>query len=335
MNKINALFKIILLNVAVLASSALAAMNFDQSNLVGLRYGPNFSWGGMANVPIVWGQWVPQATMGARYTWLEPLNQVEYGSPLGMASSYLKMDASLEVSPFYGGFRAGLGLRPFKINPQVELNFVYESYFYFKSNIEMVNADVTGGGRIAETWNSDYILDNIWRSDNAEFDYVQLFDMSIDISYNLPHGSVIGVGAHYVLSDISTDFDGKSYDYERNIPVFSRDYIVELQSYGRVPVSKLVSIVYDGLYMKTGLLRSGRSVKKESLSYRMALLGTHFSWNEGLRNFIIKVGKWGRDKKRFYNGSFAQQLLVQLEYKGYFSFPFHSNFSKNLGSGQE
>ena len=60
----------------------------------------------------------------------------------------------------------------------------------------------------------------------------------------------------------------------------------------------------------------------------MCLLGTHISWKEGLRSFIVKAGLWSRDKKRFYNGSFAQQLLVQLEYKGYFSFPFHGNFPK-------
>jgi hypothetical protein len=326
MNKINALFKIILLNVAVLGSLCFGAMGVDQSNLVGLRYGPNLSWGGMVNTPFVWGQWVPQATVGMRYTWLEPLGALGYGQPLGFASAYLRMDASVEVSPFYGGYRAGLGLRPFRINPQIEFNFVYESYFYFKSNLEMVNADVKGKGYIAETWNSDYILDNVGRS--SDFDYAQLFDMSIDFSYALPHGGVIGVGAHYVLSDISTDFEGKSYDYERNIPVFSRDYIVELQTFGRFPINDLVSLVYEGMYLKTGLLRSGGNVKKESLSYRMMLLGTHFSWQDGLRNFVVKAGMWSRNKKRFYNGSFAQQLLIQLEYKGYFSFPFHSNFTK-------
>jgi hypothetical protein len=326
MNKIGALFKIILLNVAISCSVCLAAVGVDQSNLVGLRYGPNLSWGGMLNTPVVWGQWVPQANVGMRYTWLEPLAPLNYGEPIGFASSYLKMDASIDLSPFYGGFRAGFGLRPFKINPQIELGVVYESYFYFKSNLEMVNADVKGGGHIAESWNSDYILDNVGHSD---FDYAQLFDLSLDFSYTFPRGSVIGIGAHYVLTDISTDFEGKSYDYERNIPVFSRDYIVEIQSFGRVPVSENVAIVYDGLYLKTGLLRSGGSVRKESLSYRKMLLGAHISWRSGLRNFIVKGGMWSRDKKRFYNGSFAQQLLIQLEYKGYFSFPFHSsNFSE-------
>ncbi|WP_173467222.1 hypothetical protein [Fibrobacter succinogenes] len=328
MNKIKALFKIILLNIAVCASLSIAAMGVDQSNLVGLRYGPNLSWGGMVNTPLVWGQWVPQMNLGVRYTWLEPLGEMNYGTPLGLASAYLKMDASVEVSPFYGGYRAGLGLRPFKVNPQVEFNFIYESYFYFKSNLEMVNADVKGNGRIAETWNSDYIFDNVGKSDTAEFDYAQLFDMSINLSYTFSRGSIIGVVAHYVLSDISTDFDGKSYDYKRNIPVFSRDYIVELESFGRFPINNNIAVVYDGSYLKTGILRSGGSVKKESLSYRMCLLGTHISWKEGLRSFIVKAGLWSRDKKRFYNGSFAQKLLVQLEYKGYFSFPFHGNFPK-------
>ncbi|MBR6453210.1 MAG: hypothetical protein IKS97_01310 [Fibrobacter sp.] len=326
MNKINALFKIILLNVALLGSLCFGAIDIDQSNLVGLRYGPNLSWGAMVNTPIVWGQWVPQANVGMRYTWLEPLGPLNYGEPIGFISSYLKMDASIELTPFYGGFRAGFGLRPFKVNPQIEFGFVYESYFYFKSNLEMVNADVKGGGHIAESWNSDYILDNVGHSD---FDYVQLFDMNLEFTYTFPHGSIIGLGAHYVLTDISTDFEGKSYDYERNIPVFSRDYIVEIQSFGRLPFNQNVALVYDCLFLKTGLLRSGGNVRKESLSYRKVLLGPHFSWKGGLHNFIVKGGMWSRDKKRFYNGSFAQQLLVQLEYKGYFSFPIHSgNLSK-------
>ena len=170
-------------------------MGVDQSNLVGLRYGPNLSWGGMLNTPVVWGQWVPQANVGMRYTWLEPLAPLNYGEPIGFASSYLKMDASIELSPFYGGFRAGLGLRPFKVNPQIEFGFVYESYFYFKSNLEMGNADVKGKGHIAETWNSDYIFDHVRQSDSSEFDYVQLFDMSMDFSYTLPHGGIMGLCA--------------------------------------------------------------------------------------------------------------------------------------------
>ena len=62
--------------------------------------------------------------------------------------------------------------------------------------------------------------------------------------------------------------------------------------------------------------------------YGKAMLGGHFFWNEGLQNIILEVGGWKRVEKRFYDGSLAQQFLVQLEYQGYFSFPFHRNFSK-------
>jgi hypothetical protein len=138
---------------------------------------------------------------------------------MAVMPTYLKMVASVEVSPFYGGYKAGLGLRPFR-QSQLEVDFVYENYLYFRSNLEMVNADVEGGGRIADTWNADYVVDNVWTDDAADFDYAQLFDLSADLAYFFPQGSVLGINVHYILSDIGTDFDGKSYDYKRNIPFF-------------------------------------------------------------------------------------------------------------------
>ena len=299
---------------------------FDQSAFFGFRYGPNLSWGLMGNTPFVWGQWLPQLNGKIDYTWLEPVENLNYGDRLGSMPTYLKMVAALEVSPFYGGYKAGLGLRPFKTNPQFEIDFVYESYLYFKSNLEMVNADVEGGGRIADTWNADYITNNVWSDDAAAYDYAQLFDVSADLSYFFPHGSVLGINAHYIRSDVGTDFDGKSYDYKRNIPVFSRDFIIELASYGCIPFNDNWAIIFETTYFKTGYLRSDNTVKKESLSYGQIMLGPSLSWRDGFRNITMELGVWTRPKKRFYNGSLSQQFLIQLEYKGYFSFPFHRNF---------
>lgn len=327
MKSICTLLKFFLLGAALVGSLSYG-VGFDQSSLKGFRYGPNMSWGVSGNTPLVWGQWVPQVNAGMHFTWLEPIDPLNYGASLGKIPTYLKMEGSVELAPFYGGYRAGLGLRPFKTNPQLEFNFVYESYFYFKTNLEMVSSDVAGEGRIAETWNADYILDHVGESDSSDFDYAQLFDMSIDLTYNMDHGGVIGVSAHYIRSDISTDFNGKSYDYGRNIPVFSRDYIVELIAYGRVEFSKHVAGIFESSYLRTGLLRSGSNVKKEALSYRQVMLGPHFTWSNGSRSLTFEVGMWNRDKKRFYNGSLAQQFLVQLEYQGYFSFPFHGDFSE-------
>ena len=303
------------------------ADGFNENANFAYRYGPNLSWSVIGNTPIVWGQWLPQANGMLHYAWLEPLDELPYGEHLEINPTYLRMDAAIEVSPFYAGYLAGIGIRPFKTNPQIEGNIVYESYIYMRSNLEMVTAEVEGEGRIAESWNADYIVDNLY-GDDAAFDYTQLIDMAISVSYSLPKGSILGVKFHYILSDISTDFDGKSYDYRRNIPVFSRDFLLVLDTYGRLPLTNHFAALFESNFYRTGFLRDKNTVQKESLGYGKAMIGAHFFWADGNQNIIFEVGGWRRTQERFYNGSFAQQFLVQLEYQGYFSFPFHRNFTK-------
>lgn len=304
-----------------------AADGFAESAQTGFRYGPNLAYGLGGNAPFVWGQWLPQLYGTLNYTWLEPLDMLPYGERLGRSPSYLRMNAGLELTPFYGGYSAGIGLLPFKINPSFELNFNYESYLYFKSNLEMVTSDVTGSGKIAETWNADYVVDNVGGED-AEFDYAQLFDFGLTVDYKFPGNSDLGFTLHYILSDVSTDFDGKSYDYKRNIPVFSRDFLIVIEAFGRLPLNENFALLYESNYYRTGYLRSHNTVQKESLSYAKSLAGIHFSWSQGFQNLTLEVGGWRRIEDSFYDGSLAQQFLIQLEYQGYFSFPFHRNFSE-------
>ena len=312
---------------SLIATSALAG-DFNQSAQNGFRYGPNLSWRLMGNTPFVWGQWLPQAEGSLRYTWLEPLDSLNYGDPLGMNPTYLKMKASLEASPFYGGYTAGLGLRPLKTNPQVEISFMYESYLYFNSNLEMVTSDVSGSGRIAETWNADYISDNMRKNDSVAWDYSQLFDFGASLEYFFKAGSLLGVEVHYVLSDITTDFDSKSYDYKRNIPIYSRDFLMEFQFYGRLAFNEYIAGVFETNYLRTGYLRKGDSVEKESLGYGMLKAGPQVSWNSGMSSVTLQVGGWKRYRSKSYDGSVSQQFLVQLEYEGYFSFPLSRNFTE-------
>lgn len=327
MSKVSYSIKIFLLSLLSLAGFSIGD-GFDQSAFFGFRYGPNLSWSLMGNTPVVWGQWLPQLAGKVDYTWLEPIDMLNYGEELGRNPTYLKMIASLETTPFYGGYKVGLGLRPFKTNPQLEVDFVYESYLYYKSNLEMVNSDVAGEGRIAETWNADYVVDNVWTDKSSGYDYAQLFDISADIAFSFPRGSILGGNVHYILSDIGTDFDGKSYDYKRNIPVFSRDFILEFATYGCMPINLNWAVVFESSYYKTGYLRSGNTVQKESLSYGQFMIGPHLSWYGGFQNVTLEVGMWDRPKSRFYNGSISQQIIVQLEYQGYFSFPLHGNLQK-------
>ena len=312
---------------SLITTSALAG-DFNQSAQNGFRYGPYLSWRLMGITPFVWGQWLPQAEGSLRYTWLEPLDSLNYGDALGIAPTYLKMETSLEVSPFYGGYTAGLGLRPFKTNPQVEVTFMYESYLYFNSNLEMVTSDVSGSGRIAETWNADYISDNVRKNDSVAWDYSQLFDFGASMEYFFKAGSLLGVGVHYVLSDITTDFNSKSYDYKRNIPIYSRDFLMELQFYGRLAFNEFVAGVFETNYLRTGYLRKGSSVEKESLGYGMVKAGPQISWDKGMSSVTLQFGGWKRYKSKSYDGSVSQEFLVQLEYEGYFSFPFSRNFTE-------
>ncbi|MCF0224006.1 MAG: hypothetical protein HUK20_07035 [Fibrobacter sp.] len=287
----------------------------------GFHYGPNLSWSFSGNTPFVWGEWLPQANASLHYTWLEPLDCLKYGEKLERNSAYWRMDGAVEIAPFYGGYLAGLGIRPFRSNLQVEFNITYESYLYFKSNLEMVTADVEGEGRIAETWNADYIVDNVFGED-AKFDYAQLVDINAVLSYSFPGGSILGISSHYILSDVSTDYNGKSYDFKRNIPVFSRDFLVEFENFGSISLNDNFEMLYETTYYRTGYLRSEHTVQKEALSYGKMMVGGHFSWNDGLQNVTFEIGAWKRFKDRFYDGKLSQRFLMELNYEGFFSFPF-------------
>lgn len=323
---IKSFFKTFLLSTTLLTASA-SAEGFDVDVLDRLHYGPNLSASIMGNTPFVWGQWLPQAFGEVHYAWLEPMDKLAYGDAPEGAASYWRVDAAAELSPFFGGYKLGLGIRPFKSRWLFELNATYESYLYFRSNVEMVTAEVEGSGEIAKTWNADHITDNVWNED-SKWDYSQLIDFGISFGYLFEKGSVLGFNLHYLLTDISTDFEGKSYDFELNMPVFSRDFIIVVECFGKVPVSEHLAFVFESDYYRTGYLRSKNTVEKESLGYGKTLVGPNVSWDNGLQSLTLQVGGWRRVGKTFYNGSLSQKFLVQLEYQWNFSFPSHGDLSE-------
>lgn len=323
---IKSFFKKFLLSTALLTASA-GAEGFDVDALDARHYGPNLSASVMGNTPFVWGQWLPQAFGEVHYSWLEPMDQLTYGDAPGKAASYWRLDAAAELSPFFGGYKLGLGIRPFRSRWLFELNATYESFLYFRSNVEMVTAEVAGSGEIARTWNADHITDNVWK-DDSKWDYAQQIDFGVSFGYYFAQGSVLGFNLHYLLTDISTDFDGKSYDFELNMPVFSRDFIIVMECFGRVPVSEHLAFVFESIYYRTGYLRSKNTVEKESLGYGKAMVGPHVSWDNGLQSVTLQIGGWRRVGKTFYNGSLSQKFLVQFEYQWNFSFPSHRDLSE-------
>lgn len=309
---------------AVLAGGVFADI-FDMNGLSRLAYGPNLSFSMAGNTPFVWGQWLNQEVNTLSFNWIEPLRDLPYGNPLDADGAFLRASVDLEVSPFYGGFRLGLGGRPFKMNPQVEARFLYEHYTYFKSNVEMTLASNAENGNVADSWNADWIVDRVFTSD-AAVDFMQNFAFYFDLEYGFGRDAILGVGLHFTLVDISTQFEGKSFDYRRNIPVFSRDFIIDLIAYARVPVSESWAVTAYLNQYNTGNSRSANgSYLKEPLSYTIALVGPSLRFGEDTKNCLTLLGGfWIREKKRFYSGRTSQQFLLHLQYQRNFGFPIRS-----------
>lgn len=304
---------------------SLWSLTYDQHGVLGLDYGPNISWTFAGNTPISFGQWLPQLTGSLDFHWIEPLGErLPYGEQIGFREAFLRFQASVQTSPFYGGFMVGLGLRPFKTNPQVEARFLYQSTIYFNSNIEMVLTD-SSGTTIADSWNADYVLDHVWREKFSRVDFSQSFNVWIDFDYALKSGSILGLGTHLTLTDIQTKHDNKSYDYERNLPVFSRDYIFELIYFHHIKLTPKWSFVYYMNGYQTGFLKDNDgTLLKESLTYGKIMAGANYQSEDGFRSFTVTPGFWFRPMEGHYNGTLLQKFLIHLQYQGHFSFPFRS-----------
>lgn len=322
--------KILLLTL--LLTPSIWSLSYDQHGVLGFDYGPNVSWTVSGNTPISFGQWLPQLTGSFDFHWIEPLgDHLPYGDPIDFREAFLRFQASVDISPFYGGFMVGLGIRPFKTNPQIDVRFLYESSVYFNSNIEMAMTDSIEGTSIANTWNADYVLDHVWREDFSRVDFSQSFNVWLDLDYAFKCGSILGLGSHFTLTDIQTKHDNKSYDYERNIPVFSRDYIFEMIYYHHIQVTPIWSSVLYINAFQTGFLRNNEgTLLKEALNYIKIMAGVNYQTKDKLHSFTLTPGFWFRPKKNVYNGNLLQQFLIHLQYQGHFSFPLRSRKQNSI-----
>lgn len=293
---------------------------FDMNGLYGLKYGPNLSFSVSGNTPLVWGQWLFQNFNTISFNWIEPLRKLPYGNPLEYSAAFLRFSADADVTPFYGGFRVGIGGRPFEINPQIEARFIYENYTYFNSNVEMTLSSNGKNGNIADSWNSDWITEKVY-SREAAVDLMQNFAFFFDLEYGFGAGGILGLGMHYTLVDISTSYEGKSFDFRRNVPVFSRNFIIDLIAYAYVPLTSCWAVSgYLNQYNTGNSKSSNDSYLKEPLSYTIALLGPSLNWEDGQNRLTLLGGFWKREKKRFYKGRRSQQFLVHLQYQRNFGF---------------
>lgn len=284
------------------------------------QYGPNLGFRLLGDTPLGWGAWVPTGQARLDFNWYEPLASSSYGTALGDGARYLRLQGAVALSPYYAELQTALGVAPVATNPRFDIRLVYRNLVYLGSNVEMAMADRAEEKEISKTWSADYIYDQFY--DESSFAQIQSFGFWIDVEYVLAALRLQG-STRYTLLDVRTDYDGKSYDYSRNLPVFSRDFVLEGEMNAALTLGDHLNLLGDLYYCSTGALRdAGGEYSKVPLSYWQALLGPQWIWNRSHSFLSSQAGFRQRLQDDSFAGSWNEHLLVKIEYATYWDFFF-------------
>jgi len=291
--------------------------------------GPNIEYGmlGVAAPANFRGAFVPQFNANFGFSWFEPLGSETYGTWQPNKTRYIRFLGGAELSPFYGTVRAGMGFAPLPYPFSIlELRFIYANENLFFSDVEMaMNPDVKKAMKnveeplIKKTWNAGYIFDSFYN--NSSYSQIQSFNTQLGGTY---FGSQIDISLYlqFTLIDITSDYDNKSFDYMRGIPLYSRDYVTKIDFDFRNRFNE--KFAWDlGVF---GIF-SGRQITgeydKEPLSYYIVLTGPLWILNEGRSYISLNFGSFIRKvRKDSFGDSVADKILLSAEYKHYWDFKF-------------
>lgn len=278
----------------------------------GLAYGPNFQSTSETTSPVVPGAWLPQASVNAAYVWIEPLEELQMGTPMGTEAQFLRFSTDVTLSPWYAMFKATLGLRP--VN-RLELAFSYSLTGYLFSSQEVESADSDSGASalsLSEAWRSDYLLDH-WSEDGC-WDYAQTF--GILLYFDLSFGRLNAGGEfHHYLIDIATKYDGKVIDYESFLPMYSRDFFYEIMLWASYPILGNWSFSTLTEYQRTGLFsKLLGSYEKEPVQQAEIFAGLTWKSHDKRNVLTIQPGLFWRDSE-FLDASLTQKFLFRINWQ--------------------
>jgi len=291
--------------------------------------GPNIEYGvfGAAAPAGFKGAFVPQANTNFDFNWIEFLGTDGYGVWKPNKTNYLRFMAGAELSPFYGTLRMGLGFAPlpppFAI---LELRFVYSNENLFWSNVEM---PMKPGEQplVEDTWNSGHIFSKFYG--DSKYSQIQSYDMQLGGRYTSQRFELFFL-FHFALIDITSDYEKKSFDYMRGIPLYSRDYVV----------AEEFSAIYDiGPNFSWGLdfsvMFSGRQFKfyspfkaydKEPLSYSILSSGPIWRFDGGRSYISFSPGFFTRSgKDNVFSDPINERFILSVQYKYFWDFRFGKN----------
>jgi hypothetical protein len=155
---------------------------------------------------------------------------------------------------------------------------------------------------------------------------VQSFDIQLSGRY-ISHRLDLFFLFYFSLIDVKSDYDKKSFDHMRGIPLYSRDYLVGEELSGVYHFGENFSWSAD-----LQVLFSGRQFKfyspfntydKEPLSYFLISTGPLWKFSEGKSLLSVSPGFFmrGRDDKAFKD-NLKEKIILSVKYKYFWNFGF-------------
>jgi hypothetical protein len=298
-----------------------ASFAFQAPHLV---LGPNieYRFSGAAAPIDASGAFVPQANASFDFSWLEPLGADGYGSWKPNKTNYIRFLAGAELSPFYGTVKAGIGFAP--LPPPfafLEWCFIYTNENLFWSDVEMPMKPEEQPN-INDAWDAGYIFDRFYK--NSSYSQIQSFDFQFGGKYSLQRLD-FSFQTHFTIIDITSDYDKKSFDYMRGIPLFSRDYVIAQELSFAYLFDKNFSWNTDFIGMSSGkrMTLPFKSYDKEPLFYFLASTGLARIFNNGNSSFSISPGFFMRgNQDGFIKDSMWERIVLSINYRHWWGFKF-------------
>jgi hypothetical protein len=290
--------------------------------------GPNIEYGvqGTAAPAGFKGAFVPQANMNFDFNWIEFLGTEGYGDWKSNETNYLRFMAGAELSPFYGTLRMGLGVAPlpppFAI---LELRFVYSNENLFWSDVEMpLKREEPPLPQVEDTWNAGYMFDKFYGS--SKYSQIQSYDMQLGGRYTSRVFELFFL-FHFALIDITSNYDNKSFDYMRGIPLYSRDYVVAEEFSAIYNMGRNFSWGADYSVMFSGrqftFYSPFKLYDKEPLSYTKVSSGPLWRFSDGRSYISLGAGFFTRKgKDNTFSDSINERILLSIQYKYFWDFRF-------------
>ena len=294
-----------------------------------LVIGPNIEYGmSAAAAPVdVRGAFVPQANANFEYSWIEPLGMDYYGDWKPNRTNYMRFFAGAELSPFYGAVRVGLGFAPLPPPFAVlELRFVYSNENLFGSDVEMPMKPGEEPS-IRNTWDAGYIFDNFY--ENSSYAQIQSFDVQLGGRY-ISNKFMFSFLFHLALIDITSNYDRKSFDYMRGIPLYSRDYVVAEELFAVYNFGKNFSWSAEFSSFFSGrrftFYSPFESYDKEPLSYHIVSTGPLWRFDDGKSYISVSPGFFTRGGYgHTFSDPIKERILLSVQYRCFWDFRFGKN----------